>query len=100
MTRITHDPFRVRYSIVGTACARSAGFDYTGRYLDELKFGSEIDTDWVAIYAEIVRERKPVAGTCLFRTADAELPYRVGVFPLSSDGVTTWITPSPMSISR
>jgi hypothetical protein len=86
MTRIEHDPLRVRYSIVGTACALSAGFDYTGRYLDELQFESESDTDWIALYAEIVREKKPIAGTCLFRTADAEIPYRVGVFPLSNDG--------------
>ncbi|WP_374385026.1 PAS domain-containing protein [Dongia sp.] len=86
MARIEHDPFRVRYSIVGTACARSAGFDYTGRYLDELMFESESDTDWLQIYAEIVRERKPIAGVCRFRTAHTEIPYRVGVFPLSSDG--------------
>lgn len=86
MTRIEQDPFRVKYTIVGTACARSAGFDYTGRYLDELMFESESDTDWIQIYAEIVREQKPIAGTCRFRTADDEILYRVAVFPLSSDG--------------
>ncbi|WP_374654915.1 PAS domain-containing protein [Dongia sp.] len=87
MARIEYDPLRVKYSIVGTACARHAGFDYTGRYLDELDFASETDTDWMAIYAEIVARKQPVAGTCLFRTADLEVPYRVAVFPLSSDGV-------------
>ncbi|WP_303980345.1 PAS domain-containing protein [Dongia mobilis] len=86
MARIEHDPQRVKYSIVGTACARSAGFDYTGRYLDELLFESESDTDWLKIYDEIVSERKPVAGTCRFKTADVEVPYRVAVFPLSNDG--------------
>ena len=87
MARIEHDPLRVKYSVVGTLCARSAGFDYTGRYLDELRFDSESDTDWLKIYNEIVSERKPVAGTCRFRTADVEIPYRVAVFPLSNDGV-------------
>jgi hypothetical protein len=93
MTRIEHapqgpKPMRVKYTIVGTACARSSGFDYTGRYLDELNFSSEIDTDWLAIYDEIVRDQKPIAGTCIFRTADLERPYRVAIFPLSNDGVT------------
>jgi hypothetical protein len=87
MARIEHDPLRVKYSIVGTACARSAGFDYTGRYLDELAFDSESDTDWQEIYREIVREKKPIGGTCRFRTADVEIPYRVAVFPLSNDGI-------------
>jgi hypothetical protein len=86
MARIEHDPLRVRYSVVGTACARSAGFDYTGRYLDELLFESESDTDWLKIYDEIVSNRMPVAGTCRFKTADVEIPYRVAVFPLSNDG--------------
>lgn len=88
MARIELNPLRVRYSIVGTTCARSAGFDYTGRYLDELRFESESDTDWMSIYAEIVREKKPIAGTCLFRIADAEIPYFTSVYPLSTDGVT------------
>lgn len=88
MARIEHAPVRVKYTIVGTACARSSGFDYTNRYLDELNFSSEIDTDWVAIYDEIVRTKLPIAGTCIFRTADLDRPYRVAIFPLSNDGVT------------
>lgn len=92
MARIEHDPQnvkspRVKYTIVGTACARSSGFDYTGRYLDELNFSSEVDTDWPAIYDEIIRTHQPIVGTCRFRMADLERPYRVGVFPLSTDGV-------------
>jgi len=87
MARIEYAPLRVKYTIVGTACARSAGFDFTGRYLDELRFDSETDTDWLAIYEEIVREKQPIGGTCLFRTADLDRPYWVAVFPLSNDGV-------------
>lgn len=88
LVRIEHDPLRVRYAVIGTASAEAAGFDYTGRYLDELKFDSEIDTDWPAIYRELVAEKKPIAGTCQFKTASVVRPYRVGTFPLSSDGVT------------
>lgn len=66
LTRIEHAPLRVKYSVVGTACARAAGFDFTGRYLDELRFDSETDTDWLAIYAEIVRAGQPIAGPACF----------------------------------
>jgi hypothetical protein len=86
LARIEHEPLRIKYAVIGTASADAAGFDYTGRYLDELHFDSEIDTDWTAIYQELVREKKPIAGTCLFKTATLERPYRVAVFPLSNDG--------------
>lgn len=86
LARIEHNPLRVKYSVLGTASAEAAGFDYTGRYLDELTFDSEIDTDWPAIYRELVQEKQPIAGTCLFRTASIDRPYRVAVFPLSRDG--------------
>lgn len=86
LVRIEHEPLRVKYAVIGTASADAAGFDYTGRYLDELQFESEIDTDWPAIYEELVREKKPIAGTCLFKTASLVRPYWVAVFPLSSDG--------------
>lgn len=88
LVRIEHDPLRVKYTVIGTASAEAAGFDYTGRYLDELRFDSEIDTDWPAIYRELVAEKKPIAGTCRFKTAAIVRPYRVATFPLSSDGVT------------
>lgn len=86
LTRIEHDPLRVKYTVIGTASADAAGFDYTGRYLDELQFESEIDTDWPALYRELVSEKQPIAGTCIFKTAALERPYRVAVFPLSQDG--------------
>jgi hypothetical protein len=86
LTRVEHNPLRVKYTVIGTASAEAAGFDYTGRYLDELHFDSEVDTDWPAIYRELVHERRPIAGTCLFKTMALERAYRVGVFPLSDDG--------------
>lgn len=88
LVRIEPDPLRVKYAVIGTASAEAAGFDYTGRYLDELRFDSEIDTDWIEVYRELVAEKKPIAGICRFKTAAIVRPYRVGTFPLSSDGVT------------
>ena len=86
LTRIEHDPLRVRYAVVGTASATAAGIDYTGRYLDELRFDSEVDTDWSAIYRELVREKRPIAGICQFKLTSVARPYRVALFPLSNDG--------------
>jgi hypothetical protein len=88
LVRIEHDPLRVKYAVIGTASAEAAGFDYTGRYLDELHFDSEIDTDWPEIYRELVADKKPIGGTCRFKTAAIVRPYRVATFPLSSDGIT------------
>ena len=87
MARLEYDPLRVKYTIVGTASARASAFDYTGLYLDQLRFGSEIDTDWEAIYVEIARDKQPVIGTCTFRTAYLDRTYPVAVFPLSNDGI-------------
>jgi hypothetical protein len=33
---VEHDPFRVRYRLVGTNVVSAVGLDFTGRYLDEL----------------------------------------------------------------
>lgn len=33
---LEHDPFRARYRLVGTHGTQAAGWDYTGRYVDEL----------------------------------------------------------------
>jgi hypothetical protein len=44
-----HDPFRVRYRLVGTKAAKVTGFDITGRYLDEL-LSAEPDQPWMDHY--------------------------------------------------
>ncbi len=41
-----------------------------------------------SIQAEIVREKKPIAGTCLYRIADVEILYFASVYPFSTDGMT------------
>jgi PAS domain len=86
MTRIQHEPFRVRYSLVGTVVARNAGSDFTNLHLDEIGFLAEPDTDWPGIYRRIVTDGRPIAGTChLFLQDRIARPYHVAVFPLSDD---------------
>ena len=33
---VEHDPFRIRYRLVGTRAREATGFNIVGRYLDEL----------------------------------------------------------------
>ena len=91
VTRYQRDPFRVRYVLVGTMVAQYAGGDFTGRYLDELDFASEIDTDWPAEHRRFVAEARPAFGICQFRTESGlERDYELGMFPIAAeDG--TWI---------
>ena len=60
LTRLEYEPFRVLYKLVGRRAVENAGMDYSGRYLDELDFVSEIGTDWPATYRAIARDRAPV----------------------------------------
>ena len=89
MARLERAPFRVRYTLVGTRCVENGGFDYTGRYLDELDFRTEYDTDWGDIYALLEREKLPLLGRCQVQFTNGILkPYIVILLPLSSDGVS------------
>jgi PAS domain-containing protein len=45
-----HNPFRVRYRLVGTRAAEVTGYDLTGRYLDEL-LSAEPDQPWMDHYS-------------------------------------------------
>lgn len=89
LTRLEYEPFRVLYKLVGTRAVENAGMDYSGHYLDELDFVSEIGTDWPATYRAIARDKTPVFGLCQIKFTDGVTkPYVVAMFPLSSDGVT------------
>jgi GNAT superfamily N-acetyltransferase len=90
VTRYERNPFRARFVLVGTWLAQYAGGDFTGRYLDELDFSSEIDTDWPAIHLQFIREARPIFGVCRFMTESGfEREYESGMFPIAgADGVT------------
>ena len=59
---VEHDPFRIRYRLVGTKAIQATGFDLTGRYLDDLlpADGSE---PWMEYYHQAYRTRSPVFGS-------------------------------------
>jgi hypothetical protein len=87
LTRIEYAPFRVLYKLVGTRAVENAGYDYSGHYLDEMDFVSEIGTDWPGNYRWIAEHREPLYGLCQIRFTDGVIkPYVVAMFPLSSDG--------------
>ena len=88
LTRLEYNPFRVLYRLVGTRSVENAGMDFSGKYLDELDFVSEFETDWPAIYRAIADEKVPLYGLCKIRFTDGVVkPYIAAMFPLSSDGV-------------
>jgi GNAT superfamily N-acetyltransferase len=90
VTRYAYNPFRPRFVLVGTWLAQYAGGDFTGRYLDEVDFSSELDTDWPAFHRRFVAEARPVFGICKFLTESGlERDYESAMFPIAAeDGKT------------
>jgi len=90
VTRYERNPFRARFVLVGTWLAQYAGGDFTGRYLDELDFSSELDTDWPAHHVQFVKDARPTFGVCRFLTESGlEREYESAMFPIAGeDGVT------------
>ena len=83
-----HDPFRVRYRLVGTRAAEVTGFDLTGRYLDEL-LSAEPDQPWMDHYRRAYLTRRPLLGATTVPTSDGKLfTYEFGIFPLRRGGET------------
>jgi hypothetical protein len=84
-------PFRLRYRLVGTRIVKVAGFDFTGRYLDEV-LRPELPEDWHAHYHLAYQRRVPVFGKVDCPARDGTtFTYEFGLFPLSlgivEDGV-------------
>jgi amino-acid N-acetyltransferase len=90
VTRYERNPFRARFVLVGTWLAQYAGSDFTGRYLDELDFSSELDTDWPAHHVQFVKNAQPTFGICRFLTESGlEREYESAMFPIAgADGAT------------
>src|SRR4030095_6696404 len=83
-----HDPFRVRYRLVGTRAVEVTGFDITGRYLDEL-LSAEPDQPWMDHYRQAFVTRRPLLGaTTVPTTAGGVLMYEFGIFPIRKGGTT------------
>jgi hypothetical protein len=85
---IERHPFRVRYRLVGTEIVAVTGFEFTGRYLDEIAL-PEDDADFAAFYHKAATDRAPVFGRPIWHAKQwVALQYDIAVFPLSDDGET------------
>src|SRR6185295_16139418 len=55
-----------------------------GRYLDEMEFPSEVDTDWAEVHRGLVAEAQPVFGICIFMSESGlQNKYEVAMFPIA-----------------
>ena len=83
---VEHDPFRIRYRLVGTSAREATGFNIVGRYLDEL-LPTDPDEPWMADYSLSYRTRRPVLGVSSIKTTSGEIfTYEYGLFPLRKGG--------------
>lgn len=82
------EPFRLRYRLVGTEIVAIYGVDFTGRWLDELDFGDQVEGGWPAQYRRVFDTCRPLFGDArLTAVSGIEMDYAFGLFPLSDDGV-------------
>jgi hypothetical protein len=79
---VEHEPFRVRYRLVGTKAREATGFNIVGRYLDEL-MPTEPEAPWLEIYWQSYQQRIPFIGECTCTTTAGGLfTHEYGIFPL------------------
>jgi hypothetical protein len=79
-------PFRIRYRLVGTTVVDATGFDFTGRYLDELMPG-DADEPWMEDYRRAYALRAPLFGIASAPTTmDVRYSYEFALFPLRKGG--------------
>lgn len=78
-------PFRIRYRLVGTRVVEFNRFDFTGRYLDDLRW--DVEGRYTRAYRLVTDIRQPVYGIDAWPLA-GEMTGRseIAILPLSSDG--------------
>ncbi len=78
-------PFRVRYRLVGTRLVQDMGHDFTGFYLDELRFDKP--DELLALYRRAVDEKAPAFRSGTWRRPDGVVwGLETAALPLSEDG--------------
>jgi hypothetical protein len=86
MVDVEHDPFRIRYRLVGTRAIEVTGYDITGHYLDDL-LPADASEPWVQHYYNAYRTRSPVFGAVDAPTrGGGRFTYEFGLFPLRKGG--------------
>ena len=82
---LEHDPFRVRYRVVGTSAVEMSGRDYTGLYLDEIRFNKP--DELLALYRQAAEERQPAFRSGVWHFPDGMArAFETAILPLSEDG--------------
>ena len=83
---LERDPFRARYRLVGTKVVAASGYDFTGRYLDEIDLASGAE-QWTSQYADVCGSGRPLFGSADLPTVDGgRFTYEFGIFPVTTDG--------------
>ena len=59
MMELHHDPFRVRYRVVGTEVARIIGEDFSNKWLDETGWGESAIALNRLLYERVAQRRAP-----------------------------------------
>jgi hypothetical protein len=85
MVDVLGQPPRFRYRLVGTRVAQYTGFDFTGRYLDEMVFQGRDFMD--ECYGRLLSERRPIFGHYAWLVRSRHFGRcEFAHFPLSDDG--------------
>jgi hypothetical protein len=86
LSELEPDPFRIRYRLVGTRAVALTGFDFTGRYLDEMQ-GEDAQVPWAEYYRTVVETRRPLLGAVIVPAkAGSTFKYEFGIFPMTCGG--------------
>lgn len=86
ITEIEHDPFRIKYRLIGTKITTLANRDVTGRYLDEV-YSPEVYGELIKGYRAVLERRMPVRVTARYRHIEKDyLSIDSLLAPLSNDG--------------
>jgi hypothetical protein len=87
ISELEPDPFRVRYRLVGTKVASTTGFDFTGRYLDDL-LGPQTPEPWIEYHMQVASTRAPLLGNVREPTRHGgDFKYEFGIFPVTNGGL-------------
>jgi hypothetical protein len=86
IAEVSDPPFRIRYRLVGGRVTQLTGFDFTGRYLDEL-LPTDFENRWHDDYREARDHRVPILGAVVVPTIQGDqFRYEFGIFPLTLGG--------------
>lgn len=83
---VLHDPFTLRFRLVGTSIVEAVGYDFTGKRFDEMPITTGLEI-WMAHYRRVVERKGPHYGRYRGELGPETVRYvDHGAFPLSSSG--------------